>query len=676
MEPQKNDGVVNLVPPNVTANSVPPPYARPSAQIISDVPQSVPPVVPPTYNSVPPKKSHKGLIFAILLIILLLLGSVAYLFMAKVGPFSLKSYPEETFFSEVAKNIVEIKSSSYSLSGSLNVVPRDSDAEPFTVKVSNEAELKKKYFYDYQRAGDVGSILTNLKYYTGSSYYNTATQKLYPASLKTALAGDSYYSSSKSTTDPETNNEYSYRATNGGKNFELTVNFSTDDAIKAIKRYGYVSTTTIISGKKVTFTKDSYQYFYVSQEPPKPFLVSLSDSLRQLPADVNVKVTFGGATDFTYEDMADWKFNFDATGDFGDLTYKVNAEALKKDKDYYFKINNIPSLFGDLSNIKGKWIKIPGDEATTTANDPYSYSSLSYLKTSIAQTEKSYKEDRANASKFLKKLISIADEEKLVTYIDKPKTEKVDNRNLVKYTLTLNKDSVLPFYKSVYEEINSDPDFKDFKYFVDQGLIDYLESDEFSQVFDYVNKNNKFVLWTDEAGYPAIIENTMRVVPPDTATQLEGKQINLTFKVTIDDVNKKIEINVPKDATLIDSLISSYSKNLEGAQMKGKDAAVKSNINSIRASAELYYDSNNSYGKTFSLGSCKKTAGTLFSDSYVSKALDAATENNISSATCVANPTGYAVSVPLPSDKTYSWCVDSQGNAKQIMGALKGDVCK
>lgn len=141
------------------------------------------------------------------------------------------------------------------------------------------------------------------------------------------------------------------------------------------------------------------------------------------------------------------------------------------------------------------------------------------------------------------------------------------------------------------------------------------------------------------------------------------------------EVSKKIEIDVPKDATPIDSSISSYSENLEVSQMKTDDEAIKSSISSVRAAAELYYDFKNSYGN-FSLGPCKKTAGTVFADSYVSQSLDSATYYNVSSATCVAKSTSYAISVPLPSDKTYSWCVDSQGNAKQIMGAIKGDVCK
>jgi hypothetical protein len=615
----------------------------------------------------------------VVLVFLALLGGTFYLYAQKIGPFSLKSYSEETFFSGISIKISEIKSSSYAMSAGLSVVPRDEDAKPFKVEVSNDAELKKKYFYDSQRASDVGSILSMLKWNSGVDIYNpkATTIKTFPQNIKNLYSAGTY-ASSKSINDPETNKEYEYKTTDGGNNFQLTVNFATDEAIKSIKRYGYAATTTLISGRKVTFTKDSSHYIYMSTEPPKPFLVTLSESLRGLPADVNFKFTFGATTELKPEGLPDWSFDFDAVGDFGDLSYKVNAEALKKNKDYYFKINNIPSLFGDLSNVKGKWVKIPHEEATTTSKN--SYSMLSYIKSSISETEADYKENRANSSKLLKRIIEIADEEKLISFRSEPKTEKVGDRQLVKYDLTINKESILPFYKKLQQEITQDKDFKEFEDLVDQGLIDYLQSDEFDDVFDYFDKNNKVLLWTDNQGFPAIIENIMRVVPPDTATQLEGKQIKLVFKISLNNINEKIEIVEPKDFTLIDKLISDFEKNTGEAGTKAKDAAVKANINSIRASAELFYDDNAGYGKSFALGSCKKTAGTLFADSYVVTALENATDKNISSATCVVKGTGlkaaYAVSVPLPSDKTYNWCIDSVGNSKQIIGAVKSEVCK
>jgi hypothetical protein len=676
MEQEQINSSSNLSNTNIPSGFVPP-TQTPTPPVSQPI--SVPPIVP---NS-PEHKSFKYIIYSLVVLILLIVAGFGYVYYEKNIGFSSEAYTQENFFSGISKKIVEIKTSTYTFSGSLNVVPREKDAEPFTLKVSNEAETKKQYFYDSQRANDAVSILGALRAVSMGSGYGSKTQtpKPYPQNIKNIFAGNNtYYGYSKSINDPETNKEYEYKVTENGNNFELTVNFGTGAAITAIKRYGYVATTTPISGKKVTFTKNSSTYIYLSSQPPKPFLVQFGEYMKSLPADINASVSFGASANLKDSGDADWKFNFDAKGDFGDLTYKVNAEALKSDGDYYFKINNIPSLLGDLSNIKGKWIKIPKEEAVSKPNDQYGYSMLSSLKTSISSAEKSYKENREKSFKFMKKAIEVADEVGLALYRSNPKNETVDGRELIRYEIAVNKNALVPYYKKLDEEINNDPDFSDYKGYVDQGLIDYLQSDEFNQVFDYVDKNNKLVIWTDKSGFPAIVQNTFRIVPPDTATQLKDKQVNITFKLTIDDINKKIDISSPKDFTLIDKFISDVEKNTDGARLKSKDAAMKAYLGSIMPTAEVFYDKSSSYGKTFALGPCKKTAGTLFAEKDVAKALDMATENNISSATCVVTSSSkggaYAISVPLPSDNTYSWCIDSVNGYKQIIGAVKSNTCR
>jgi len=61
-------------------------------------------------------------------------------------------------------------------------------------------------------------------------------------------------------------------------------------------------------------------------------------------------------------------------------------------------------------------------------------------------------------------------------------------------------------------EINNDPEFKGYNILSDEGFVQYLQSDEFNQVFDYYNKNTNLTFWTDSQGYPAIIEQDMRII--------------------------------------------------------------------------------------------------------------------------------------------------------------------
>src|SRR5690606_22481591 len=118
-------------------------------------------------------------------------------------------------------------------------------------------------------------------------------------------------------------------------------------------------------------------------------------------------------------------------GDFGDLTYKVNVDAMKKNLDYYFRINNFPSILamftGDLSLYKGQWIKVSTDVATSS-KQINRYSIFGSLAGELPEFEKSYKENKEKMTKFWKEVIKIADEEKIVLFRSSPRNETIDGR--------------------------------------------------------------------------------------------------------------------------------------------------------------------------------------------------------------------------------------------------------
>ncbi len=637
-----------------------------------------PPPIPPQ------QPSHKAITFILSFLFILLVGGItAFAYIQKIGPFALKTYSESNLLSSLLAKYGNINSSTYSMSGSLDVVARDADAVPFTLKDSNGPELKKKYYYDHQRADDVSAIVGALLS-TRNSSYTTKVQKSFPKDIKNILTSNQYPTYGASVTDPETNMDYKYTTTDAGQNFLLTVTFDTQNAINSIKRYNYSTTSTPIDGLSVSFTKDSYTYLYLNEEPPKPFLAQMSDSMASFPADINVLLSVTASSEFKAPESTDWTFNVNAEGKFGDLTYKVNADALKKDKDYYFRINNIPSLFlfGDIATIKGKWVDVSSQIASSSATSTYVYDSspLSSISKGIPDQEKKYKENRDKVVKLLKKITSLADEQGLISFKNPPKTEKVNGIPLVRYDLRIQKDKLLSFYTALQTEINTNPDFADFRDIIDQGLVEYLKSDEFSQVYDYFSQNNQFTLWTDADGYPAIFEDTMRVVPGDTATQLANKQINIVFKVTTSDINKAINIQAPTDAVPVQKLIDDAKKSSANSTYQSASTV---SLSSMRSSAELVYStSGNSYGKKpFTLGPCTETADTLFGDKEIKNELEKATSNNVSSATCVStgkigNVSAWAVSAPMSDDTDFSYCVDNSGSSKKILGTIKGAVCK
>lgn len=114
---------------------------------------------------------------------------------------------------------------------------------------------------------------------------------------------------------------------------------------------------------------------------------------------------------------------------------------------------------------------------------------------------------------------------------------------------------------------------------------------------------------------------------------------------------------------IIGILASVVLASLNSARDKGTDAANKSNLNNIRAQAEIVYDDDGDYG-----GVCLN-----------GKVAEAITASNSTAhpAVCVDDTTAWAASVLLVSTaSTTYYCVDSTGSASESGSALgTGTVC-
>ncbi len=110
--------------------------------------------------------------------------------------------------------------------------------------------------------------------------------------------------------------------------------------------------------------------------------------------------------------------------------------------------------------------------------------------------------------------------------------------------------------------------------------------------------------------------------------------------------------------------------SLNTARTKGNDAAVQSDLSTIRTQAEIYYgNNNNSYGTAGS--SC---AAAVFSDPVITRAIAGAqTANGGTALTCINTTSAYAVSSVLPTGGF--WCVDSNGSAGKETAANTIESC-
>lgn len=521
-------------------------------------------------------------------IILVLLGGGAYAYVMRIGPFSRPPYTEENLVSGVLGAISRIDTSSYLFSASLDVRGRESTAKPFTPRLLNESELRMQYQNDAKRARDVSSILQILQTYRGK----------YPASLEQLVSSSprppySYYGNQLSITDPRTERPYEYSRTENGNNFAFAVTFETRDAVSQVRRsYNFSPAVTRIDGKHVTFIKDSSPYLYVRSEPPKPYLVQLSESFGIAPSEASANISARAETDWRKAESADWKFNVGANGDFGDLSYKVDIDALKKDGIYYIKVNNMPSFFLSLfGGVKGQWIEIdPNDNSESGGTG---FGGVSYLTSGLPEAEKAYKKNREELVRLIRATARIADEENLFILEKAPYSERVDNRILYRYDLAFRKSAIVPFYKRLIKEIEVMELAKEYRLFADEGYLEYLESPEFDEVFDYYDKNTAITFWADPQGYPAMITYSIRVVPPDSVAQLKEKQVNLLFTIALSDINKPIDIEKPDDAKPLQEFINKSA--LGQARIKSLDARRISDVKQLQLALELYFDAKGGY---------------------------------------------------------------------------------
>ncbi len=126
---------------------------------------------------------------------------------------------------------------------------------------------------------------------------------------------------------------------------------------------------------------------------------------------------------------------------------------------------------------------------------------------------------------------------------------------------------------------------------------------------------------------------------------------------------------------IIGILSSVVLVSLNTARGKSKDVTIKNNLSNRRGQAEIYFNEPGNYGEPVTAGPCEADSGTLFADERVVNFLTesgniSSPGSGIAGANCVSigstNATSWAVSVPLFTDPSKLWCVDSQGASRQV----------
>jgi prepilin-type N-terminal cleavage/methylation domain-containing protein len=120
---------------------------------------------------------------------------------------------------------------------------------------------------------------------------------------------------------------------------------------------------------------------------------------------------------------------------------------------------------------------------------------------------------------------------------------------------------------------------------------------------------------------------------------------------------------------IIGLLASVILASLNSARGKGADAAVKSQLRNSQSQAEIIYDnaSPNSYSGVCGnptmqeqITAAANASGATAPSTWATTEVSSATQ-----AVCHSTGAAYAILVPLKTDNTNAWCVDSNGSSKQ-----------
>jgi prepilin-type N-terminal cleavage/methylation domain-containing protein len=151
-------------------------------------------------------------------------------------------------------------------------------------------------------------------------------------------------------------------------------------------------------------------------------------------------------------------------------------------------------------------------------------------------------------------------------------------------------------------------------------------------------------------------------------------------------------MNRSKGFTLIELLVviaiigilsSIVLASLNTARAKGADAAIKADLANVRPQAEIFYDDNQNYGSDVTDGDCT-TVDSLFVDATITTAITHAegVSGGAGSAKCYADdgasPSGaaattWAISIPLKTNPTNEWCIDSTGSSASGTAQITAD---
>ncbi len=410
------------------------------------------------------------------------------------------------------------------------------------------------------------------------------------------------------------------------------------------------------------------------------------DQTEYFPTEFKLNTSITAETDLSNLANSDWKINLDTSGDLGDLYYQINIDSLKKGKNIYFKVNNLPALFSFFPFPKSQWFLLDFDSIDEIAKQHLTDKEYEEFKSGtevdgenfqkqLLEYESKYKENREKSARIMKKFILMADEYKILAFKEPPLKDEITVVPLYRYSLMFRPGTLTTFVEAFMRDVLNEEFPEDRE--ENEKLIAELKSENAIQIMNYIEENTTILFWVDQNGLPESMKFKFRFVPGNVSGNFNEKQINFETNLKLANINAPIVIDAPANAK---SFFQYIFDSLESASIKANNAKIISNLSSLRAEAELYFDSKGNYGGKTS-GGCA-VSGTIFNSPRIANLLNEIKniqiqENLQGKTACFSNKDAYAITTPLldVGDGQKYFCVDSAGTARETRSHAIAPIC-
>ncbi|MFA6197868.1 MAG: hypothetical protein WC734_01785 [Patescibacteria group bacterium] len=315
------------------------------------------------------------------------------------------------------------------------------------------------------------------------------------------------------------------------------------------------------------------------------------------------------------------------------VNYSVGYESKIVDKKIYLKLTQLPdgALSGsvNLAPYMNKWIRIDSDTLTWNATGWPEMDKLTQLADQYTN-DTGIDLNQPKLQQEIREAVRALINENLFIVKNKLKDEKIGTESTRHQQLGIDTSRASAAYTAAIAAMNKIEGSE--KYKVDTSVSQMLQSDKFATFIRQLDQNMTIDVWfSKKTNLPVKIALSLRIVPPDSETDLANQQVRMNVTITYSDVNQNLTVTAPTESTSIDQLAMDL---LRLPEMELKRSAQIGRIVRLRDVLQKYQKKSGSYPDSLS---------QLAPDYYTQSPVDTVTDASYVYAKSTDADTGYTL---------------------------------